>query len=86
MLSLGLVLSLLFIDFGPLSKGAEQNQPSVQEKLTRCKSLRVLKMLRYLNDLATVFVPGFQMDTADSWDFRALHMLFGLATVHAAGL
>ena len=78
MLSLSLVLSLLFIDFGPLSKGAEQNQLSVQEQLTRCDRSRVLKMLRHSNALATVSILGFGTDTVDSWGFRASHMAFWL--------
>ena len=78
MLSLSLVLSLLFIGFGPLSKGAEQNQLSVQEQLTRCDRSQVLKMLRHSNALATVSILGFETDTVDSCGFRASYMAFWL--------
>lgn len=51
---LGLVMAVLFINFGPANKPITEKGGSVREHLTRCNPLRVFEMMCHPNVLATV--------------------------------
>jgi hypothetical protein len=83
MLLLGLALSLLFIKFGPTSRGARQDRRSVREQSIHCNPLRVFEMMRYPNILATACKIGSRRNTLTTVDLEHCMWLPGLATIYA---